>query len=46
MLTKVSAGICVVMTVLLVARGDWWMALIFFLAACMLIVRESNARRA
>jgi len=46
MFTRVSAGICVVMTALLLARGDWWMALIFFLAACMLIVRDSNARRA
>lgn len=46
MFTKMSAGVCVVMTGLLMLRGDWLMALVFFLAACMLIVRDSNAREA
>lgn len=46
MFIKASAGICVVLTGLLILRGDWFMALLFFLVACMLIVRDSNARAA
>ncbi|MGQ0601040.1 MAG: hypothetical protein ACT4QE_05000 [Anaerolineales bacterium] len=46
MFTRVVAGVCVVMIALLWLRGDGFLAFVFFLAACMLIVRNSNVRRA
>ena len=46
MFTRVVAVACVLMMGLLWLRGDWFLAFVFFLAACMLIVRESNTRRA